>query len=102
MPRCPSCCGCGREGHGENCGCCGGSGEIPDSYKRYLDVKNGRIPVCAQTDDELLDRLQYVGFDRWLEQRIKDEIRRRLARRHDNESPSTMEVSSRRCNDRSG
>jgi hypothetical protein len=79
--QCPSCYGSGREGHGENCGCCGGSGEISLSHKRSLDIRNGTIWPSELTDEELLDNIPSRACDRWWYGRYIREIKRRLEKR---------------------
>ena len=79
--KCPSCHGSGREGHGENCGCCGGMGVIPEAHKRWLDLRAGNIPLRTLTDDELLENIPSRPHDRWKYDRHVLEIKRRLQER---------------------
>lgn len=99
---CTGCYGSGREGHGEACGCCGGSGRINDDHARWLAINQHDLDPHEQTDDELLAPLEYRGWDTWWGGKLKNELRRRLKRRDADESSRTMEVPGRSGTDAKG
>jgi hypothetical protein len=83
--RCPSCEGSGEE-HGEHCSCCGGSGSINENQRRWLAVKNWRVPLSEMTTDELLGVAGPSPHDSYYWNRWLGEIRRRIG------SPAKLEV----------